>query len=129
MNDQVESYESCKELFEVCGVISNLDITGVKNCNFEIPILPDIHGMTALDHCLCLRIRLDKTGIFVPLGDQKAFENKPMAEYIFTKVKDYGFMHSSQFLTNSVIQATRLGLPSMLKYFDSRLKEVSHTFG
>ena len=51
-----------------------------------------------------------------------------MAEYIFTKLKDYSFMHSSQFITNAVIEATSLGLPSMLQYFDSRLKKVSHTF-
>lgn len=51
-NDQIESYESCKELFEVAGVVSNLDITGVTKCSFEIPILPDVYGQTVLDYCL-----------------------------------------------------------------------------
>ena len=61
-------------------------------------------------------------------GEPQANENLPMAEFIFTQIKDYGFMQCSYFITNAVIAATELGLPSMLEYLDSRLREVTHTF-
>ena len=51
-----------------------------------------------------------------------------MAEQIFLGMKDYGFMHSSHFTTAAVIEATRLGLPSMKEYLDQRLKLVEHSF-
>ena len=43
-------------------------------------------------------------------------------------MKDYGFMHSSHFTTAAVIEATRLGLPSMKEYLDQRLKHIEHSF-
>ena len=51
-----------------------------------------------------------------------------MAEFIFSQIKNYGFMHSSYFITNAVIEATKEGLKSMLVYLDSRYQEVYHTF-
>ena len=51
-----------------------------------------------------------------------------MVEVIFDGIKDYGFLHSSHFITDAVIEATRLGLPSMREYFDARLKNIEHFF-
>lgn len=51
-----------------------------------------------------------------------------MAELIFTRLKDYGFMHSSFFITNSLIKAISQDNPAMLVYLNSRMLEVSHSF-
>ena len=51
-----------------------------------------------------------------------------MVEVIFCSIKDYGFLHSSHFITDAVIEATRQGLPSMREYFDARLKNIQHFF-
>ena len=50
----------------------------------------------------------------------------PMAEVIFHGIKHYGFMHSSQFITEAVIAATRLGLESLREYLKSRMMKVDH---
>lgn len=57
-----------------------------------------------------------------------ATENIAMAEVIIDSIKDYGIMHSSNIINESLIKATRMGLEPMSDYFDSRLKKVSHTF-
>ena len=51
-----------------------------------------------------------------------------MAEVIFRGIKNYGIMHSSQFISDAVIEATRLGLYSIKDYIDLRLKNVDHLF-
>ena len=51
-----------------------------------------------------------------------------MADQIFLGMKDYGFMHSSHFTTAAIVEATKLGLPSMKEYFELRLKNVEHSF-
>ena len=51
-----------------------------------------------------------------------------MVEVIFRGIKDYGFLHSSHFITDAVIEATRQGLPSMREFLDARLKDIKHCF-
>ena len=51
-----------------------------------------------------------------------------MAEIIFKNIKKYDYMHSSQILHESVIKATRLGLPSIGDYLESRLIKPEHIF-
>ena len=58
----------------------------------------------------------------------KKTENIAMAEVIIDNIKDYGLMHSSHFINEAIIKATRLGLEPMSDYFDSRLQKVSHCF-
>lgn len=101
----------------------------------EIPILPDMHGTTPLDICLAINThrKADKI-VFIQHTDSdimdeiKATENEAMAEVIFKNIKEYGFMHSSQLINESIIQATKLQLPSLGDYLESRLKQVSHCF-
>lgn len=51
-----------------------------------------------------------------------------MAEVIFDGIKGYGLLHSSQFVSAAVIEATRLGLTSIREYFELRFKKVQHCF-
>ena len=71
-----------------------------KQIAFEIPILHDMYGLTALDICLCI----DKPAeiysrIFYADNTRKTLErgteNLTMADCILRTLQYYGFMHSS----------------------------------
>ena len=51
-----------------------------------------------------------------------------MANIIFEGIAEYGFMHCSYQISEALIRATRLALPSIGDYFESRLKKVKHFF-
>lgn len=51
-----------------------------------------------------------------------------MASAIFENLCDYSFMHSSYFLTESIIKGIEEQLPTIGDYLDSRLQECNHTF-
>ena len=57
-----------------------------------------------------------------------ATQNIAMAEAIFGYIKDYGFMHSSYFITDAVIEASKLYINNIGDYLDSRIMKVSHSF-
>ena len=84
------------------------DITGVSEdgCTFEVPILPNIYGRTPLDICLKIAKKADPNKFIEQLPEKENDnENLAMAEEIFRGIKDYGFLHSSHFLTDSIIDA------------------------
>ena len=91
-----------------------------------------MYGLNPLDYCLALQQRKRKSLDDVVIFKQREFENKsnnmPMAEVIFYGIKQYGFMHSSQFITEAVIAATRLGLESLREYLETRMMRVDHCF-
>jgi len=58
----------------------------------------------------------------------KGQENTAMANIILAGIKDYGFMHSSQFITYSLVAAVKYNLPSICDYLEASLKVVDHTF-
>ena len=100
---------------------------------FEIPILPDIYGQTPLDMCLGINLRrgnerlvyLEKT---MDLMTLRSATNEAMAEIIFKNINKYEYMQSSQIIHESVIKATKLGLPSIGEYLESRLIKPEHIF-
>ena len=47
-----------------------------------------------------------------------------MADAILDGIKDYGFMHSSYFITEAITKATKMSLPSIFEYLDNRLENV-----
>ena len=51
-----------------------------------------------------------------------------MVEEIFRGIKDYGFLHSSHFITGAIISAIEKGMPSVRDYLEKRLKDVDHCF-
>ena len=51
-----------------------------------------------------------------------------MANVVFRGILDYGLLHSSQFITDAVIEAVRIGLPSVRDFFEARFKETHHCF-
>ena len=51
-----------------------------------------------------------------------------MADIIFRNIKDYGYMHSSSIIHEAVIEAIRLGLPSIGEYLESRMIKPTHCF-
>ena len=55
-------------------------------------------------------------------------ENIAMAEVILKGMKNYSFMHSSNFTKDAFIEATRLGSRCMSNYLDQRMRHVKHTF-
>jgi len=55
-------------------------------------------------------------------------QNIAMAEVIIDSIKEYGIMHSSNIINESLIKAVSMGLEPMSDYFSSRLQKVSHSF-
>ena len=53
--------------------------------------------------------------------------NIMLASLIFENIKDYGLLHSSQQIIDAVIEGTRLGLPSVKVFLESRFKRASHS--
>ena len=51
-----------------------------------------------------------------------------MADIILEEIKDYGFMHSSHLVNDSLIKAISFNLSSVGRYMESRLLKVSHMF-
>ena len=51
-----------------------------------------------------------------------------MANIIFEKISEYSFMHSSSQVTEALIKAVEICLPSIGGYMESRLKSVDHCF-
>ena len=51
-----------------------------------------------------------------------------MANIIFNNIKGYEYMHSSQIVHEAIIKATRLGLPSIGDYLESRMIKPRHCF-
>ena len=54
--------------------------------------------------------------------------NVAMADVLFRGIQDYGLLHSSQFITDAVIEAVRIGLPSVREFFEARFRETKHCF-
>ena len=49
-NDQIKAFKTSKGLFDIAAKNVDLKITGADDgCTFEVPLLPDIFGRTALD--------------------------------------------------------------------------------
>ena len=66
-NDQIAACFAARDLFTVADQHMQLWITGADDgCKFEVPILPNVYGQTALDLCLGLRTSISKnqSGIF-----------------------------------------------------------------
>ena len=106
----------------------DLNILGAPDgCTFELPLIPNVHGNTALDICLGIK-KQRATDIFIKKtkSDEKAQKalNIAMAEVIFEGITPYGFMHSSFFTVYAVNFALGLGLESVKNYLESRLQEV-----
>lgn len=51
-----------------------------------------------------------------------------MADIIFKSIKEYSYMHSSQVIHQAVIEAVRIGLPSIGEYLESRMIKPHHCF-
>lgn len=88
-----------------------------------------MYGGTALDMSLAVIVHREADEIvFYPAHGtaKESFEstNEMMADVIFKHIKDYGFMHSSQLINESVIKALELALPSIGDYMESRLIKV-----
>jgi len=105
-----------------------------KAVSFEIPILQDLYGQTPLDVCLGIRkLRAQEKQFFlakrqakVSMAEDESAVNLIMADLILENLAEYGVLHSSQQILDAVIQATRIGLPSIKLYLESRLKKTLH---
>ena len=60
--------------------------------------------------------------------DVQTSENYAIAEEIFRGIKDYGYGHSSIFVTEPIIEAIRGNLSSVIDYLDTRFKEAEDAF-
>ena len=98
-------------------------------CTFEVPILPDIYGLTPLDICLGIKKGADPHKFIEKLPEtEEETENLAMIEEIFRGIKDYGFLHSSHFIMDAIIIAVGEGMPSVRDYLKERLKDSEHSF-
>ena len=50
-----------------------------------------------------------------------------LAGIIFDGIKDFGLLHSSQNVMEAVIEATKLGLPAVKGYLESRVIRTEHS--
>jgi len=50
-----------------------------------------------------------------------------LAGIIFDSIKDYGLLHSSQLVVDAVIKATKIGLPAVKSYLESRIIRAQHS--
>ena len=49
-NDQIKAFKTSKGLFDIAAKKIDMEITGADDgCTFEVPLLPDKYGRTALD--------------------------------------------------------------------------------
>ena len=113
---------TAKDVFDIARKLTDIRITGAENgCTFEIPILPDIYGLTALDLCLGLYVNYENIFIADDRDNESLMKmnNIAMAEVLFEGIKSYNFMHCSHFISEAVIKATSLGLESVRAYLDS----------
>ena len=99
----------------------------------EIPILPDMYGQTPLDMCLGInKHRRNEDKIYekreLKTEETSSARNEALAEVIFHYIKDYSYMHSSQIIHESLIQAVSIGLPSIAAYLESRMIKPEHCF-
>lgn len=121
-NDQIKAFYTVKDLFEVARNYKKNDLLGADDSSsFEIPILPNIYGATCID--LCLGRASDLGGVYEKNNRSKAdlmnIINLAMADAIFEGIKDYGFMHSSFFITEALTKATKMSLPSIFEYLEN----------
>lgn len=49
-----------------------------------------------------------------------------LAGIIFENIQDYGLLHSSPQILDAVIEGTRLGLPSVKNFIESRMITCEH---
>ena len=60
--------------------------------------------------------------------DNSISENYAIAEEIFRGIKDYGYCHSSHFISEAIIAAIEENLASVLEYLGARLKDADDSF-
>ena len=109
----------------------NLWITGTTECEFEIPILPDIYGTNPIDRCLGvskIRRRNQKVYKYEIMEDFYSCRNHVLAGHIFEGISHYGFMHASYIISEALIVAIELNLQNVGQYIESRLQSVEHSF-
>lgn len=127
-----DTYTGARELFKATSEKKEYGITGAEGeISFEVPILPDIYGQTPLDICLLQTKEADPEKFIEEAPESEMAdrsENFAMAEEIFKGIKDYGYNHSSQFVTGAIIYAIEEGLHSVIDYLDARLKDAEDTF-
>ena len=69
--DQIAAIHATNDLFEMAHKVSDKFIIGAPlGCDFEVPILPDRFGNTALDYVLGIRRTVQYNDIFVSIHDE-----------------------------------------------------------
>lgn len=101
-----------RDLFEIARKKQDFLTVCTEEVSLEIPILPDVYGFTPIDICLGIVEHNDKQNleIFKELEEDEklassSLKNNAMASEILKNLCQYGFMHSSYFLTNAIIEA------------------------
>ena len=51
-----------------------------------------------------------------------------LANLVFENITDYGFMHSSNFISPAILNAVEIGADFVNTYLEQSLKEVDHFF-
>ena len=129
--DQIAAIKASQHLFKLASTPNKFSGWD-RAYTFQLPVLPDMYGRTPLDDCLEIVLKPDPLGHFVPKPDSKDDKtdslNLAMAEAIFDGIRGYALMHSSFFITESVIEATRLGNHAVRGYFESTFSKTKHIF-
>ena len=126
-------------MFEICREHDDFDLLGTDHSNclsdaLELPILPNIYGLICLDYCLPGAVpehHIDYS-IFYKITEEletlNISENIRLGEIIFKSISDYGFMHSSPFISSSLIDGIKLGEEFANAYMAKSLNKVQHFF-
>ena len=108
----------------------------------EIPFLNDLEQKTALDICLDVKAQQRDSAcpeirkIFcqprrfydevTKPNDNESTRNIMLADAILENIMNFGLMHSSHQIIDALIVGTRLGLPSVKSYLESRIMKTEH---
>ena len=126
-------------MFNICKEHPDFDLLGTDHDScpsdaLELPILPNMFGLTSLDYCLPGKVPEDHIDFDIFFKDKDALdvldvsENVRLGELIYEEIADYSFMHSSPFVSSSLIDAIKIGEDFADEYLEKCLKKVNHFF-
>ena len=138
VSDFLQAIMSTLHMFEICKDHPDFDLLGTLHDGclskaLELPILPNIYGLTCLDYCLPdfsdhhIDYKIFEENVEA-LKTLKISENIRLGELIFERISDYGFMHSSPFVTSSLLAAIGISEDFANHYLEKSLKKVEHFF-
>jgi hypothetical protein len=88
---------------------------------FEIPMVQNVDGVTAIDLALEIESRLKTTST----DDNNYFCDLELAGVFLENLKSYSYLSNGQTIVDSVVDCIALKVPGVGEFIDSRLKKAN----